>query len=157
MTPSIEKGGLANEYLEAQVRTAAIMITYLDQDGKARRILESLKNRYSDPAIDAYLGRVYYQLGLYPEAKERLENALKSTAGSVIPMTNEFKREILYYSACSIQGMFTKEEQNQALLVEALKAWNFYLEFSRCDERSQDNECMNAQKQRDELVKLMAQ
>jgi serine/threonine protein kinase len=157
MTPSIEKGGLANEYLEAQVRMAAIMIKYLDQDGKARRILEALKNRYSDPAIDAYLGRVYYQLGLYTEAKERLESALKSTAGSVVPMTNEFKREILYYSACSIHGMFTKEEQNQALLVEALKAWNFYLEFSKCGDRPQDTECMNAQKQRDELVKMMAQ
>ncbi len=157
MTPSIEKGGLANEYLEAQVRTAAIMINYLNQDAKARRILEALKARYSDPAIDAYLGRVYFQLGLYTEAKDRLESALKSTAGSVIPMTNEFKREILYYSACSIHGIFTKEEQNQALLVEALKAWNFYLEFSKCGEKSQDTECQNAQKQRDELVKMMAQ
>lgn len=157
MTPSLEKGGLANEYLEAQVRMAAIMISNLNQYTKARRILESLKNRYSDPAIDAYLGRVYYELRLYTEAKERLENALKSTAGSVIPMTNDFKREIHYYSACSMHGIFTKEEQNQALLVEALKAWNFYLEFSRCGEKPQDAYCINAQKQRDELSRVMPQ
>jgi serine/threonine protein kinase len=157
MTPSIDKGGLANEYLEAQVRMAAIMINNLNQYSKARRILESLKSRYSDPAIDSYLGRVYYELGLYSEAKERLDNALKSTAGSIIPETNEFKREILYYSACSIHGTYTKEEQNQALLVEALKAWNFYIEFSRCGEKPEDENCINAQKQRDELAKTMPQ
>ena len=61
MVPSIEKGGLANEYLEAQIRMAAILIKYQENYTKARKILESLKKHYSDPAIDAYLGRTYFQ------------------------------------------------------------------------------------------------
>lgn len=153
MVPPIEKGGLANEYLEARIRMAAIMIKQEKEFNKARKILEALKTQYSDPAIDAYLGRTYYHLGLYKEAQERFESSLKSTAGSVITSSNDFKREILYYSACSIDALFSKEEQNQALLVESIKAWDFYREFSKCDTRSKETECAYALKRREELSK----
>ena len=155
MVPPIEKGGLANEYLEAQVRMAAIMIKYQEDYTKARKVLESLKTHYSDPAIDAYLGRAYFHLSLYKEAQERFESALKSTAGSVVAQTNDFRSEILYYSACSIDGMFTQDEQNQALLVEAIKAWDFYLEFSKCSMKPKEPACVYAQSRRNELSTTM--
>ncbi len=155
MVPSIEKGGLANEYLEAQVRMAAIMIKYQENYTKARKILEALKSQYSDPVIDAYLGRVYFHLGLFKEAQERFESALKSTAGSVIPQTPDSKSEILYYSACAIDGRFTQDEQNEALLVEAIKAWDFYLEFSKCEIKPKEPACVYALRRRQELSTTM--
>jgi serine/threonine protein kinase len=155
MVPPIEKGGLANEYLEAQVRMAAIMIKYQENYTKARKILEALKSRYSDPVIDAYLGRVYYHLDLFKEAQERFESALKSTAGSVIPQTPDSKSEILYYSACAIDGRFTQDEQNEALLVEAIKAWDFYLEFSKCEMKPKEPACVYALRRRQELSTTM--
>jgi serine/threonine protein kinase len=155
MVPPIEKGGLANEYLEAQVRMAAILIKYKEDYTKARKILEALKSQYSDPAIDAYLGRTYFQLSLYKEAQERLESALKSTAGSVIAQTNDTKSELLYYSACAIDGMFTQDEQNQALLMEAIKAWDFYIEFSKCSMKPKEPACVYAQRRRNELSTTM--
>lgn len=155
MVLPIEKGGLANEYLEAQVRMAGILIRYKENYSRARKILEALKSHYSDPAIDAYLGRAYYHLELYKEAQERFESALKSTAGSVVAQTGDFKSEILYYSACSIDGQFTQDEQNDALLVEAIKAWDFYLEFNKCDLKAKEPNCVYAHKRRDELSRHM--
>ncbi|MBN1758004.1 MAG: serine/threonine protein kinase [Chitinispirillaceae bacterium] len=155
MVPPMEKGGLANEYLEAQVRMAAIMIKYQENYTKARKILEALKSHYSDPVIDAYLGRVYFHLDLFKEAQERFESALKSTAGSVIAQTPDSKSEILYYSACSIDGRFTQDEQNEALLVEAIKAWDFYLEFSKCDMKPKEPACVYAMRRREELSTTM--
>ncbi len=152
MVPPIEKGGLANEYLEAQVRMAAILIKYKQEYNQARKVLESLKNHYSDPSIDAYLGRTYFHLSLYKEAQERFGSALKSTAGSVIPQTNDFRSEILYYSACSIDGMLSQDEQNQALIVEAIKAWDFYMEFAKCSMKPKEPSCVYAQKRRSELA-----
>ena len=135
---------------------AAIMIRRQNDFNKARKVLEALKTQYSDPAIDAFLGRAYYHLGLYKEAQERFESSLKSTAGSVISSSNEFKREILYYSACAIDARFSKEEQNQALLVEAIKAWDFYREFAKCDPKSQEPECVFAIKRSQELTKSIS-
>ena len=48
-------------FLEAQVRMASIMIKYKENYNKARKILESLKSQYSDPAIDAYLQQLVLQ------------------------------------------------------------------------------------------------
>ncbi|MBN1127795.1 MAG: protein kinase [Chitinispirillaceae bacterium] len=154
MVPSIDKGGLANEYLEAQIRMAAILIKYQGQYIKARKILESLKTSFSDPAVDVYLGRAYFHLGLYAEAQERFESALKATAGSVIPQNNDFKREILYYSSCTIDKRYESEQNNAALLIEAIKAWNYYIEFSRCSPKAPDTECAFAFKRRADLKKL---
>jgi serine/threonine protein kinase len=155
MVPSIEKGGLANEYLEAQVRMAAILIKYREDYSRARKILEALKSRYSDPAIDAYLGRVYYHLSLYKEAQERFGSALKSTAGSVIAQTDDSKSDILYYSACAIDGTFSQDEQNEAILVEAIKAWDFYLEFAKCSMKQKEPACVYALQRRGELASMM--
>lgn len=155
MVPPMEKGGLANEFLEAQVRMAAIMIKYQESYTKARKVLEALKSQYSDPVIDAYLGRVYFHLDLFKEAQERFESALKSTAGSVISQTPDSKSEILYYSACAIDGRFTQDEQNEALLVEAIKAWDFYLEFSKCDMKPKEPSCVYAVRRREELSTTM--
>ena len=152
--PTIEKGGLANEYLEAQIRMASIMIKYQGQYIKARKILEELKSRYSDPAIDDYLGRAYFHLGLYADAQNRFENALKATAGSVIPQTHDFKREVLYYSAWTTDKRFENELRNGASLIEAVKSWNYYLDFSRCSPKRPDQECAFAFKRRIELSKL---
>jgi tetratricopeptide (TPR) repeat protein len=154
LVPSIEKGGLANEYLEAQIRMAAIMIKYQGQYIKARKILEELRSHYSDPSIDAYLGRAYFNLGLYADAQERFEGALKSSAGSVIPQTQAFRREILYYSAWTIDKRCDEENHSEGVLIEAVKAWNYYLDFSKCTPRSADQECAFAFKRKAELSKL---
>lgn len=157
MVPPIEKGGLANEYLEAQVRMAAIMIKYKENYNRARKILEALKSQYSDPAIDAYLGRTYFHLELFKEAQERFESALKSTAGSVVQQSNDFKAEIMYYSACAIDGRYMQDEQNDALLVEAIKAWDFYLEFAKCEIKPKEPACVYAKTRRKELSSSMEQ
>jgi tetratricopeptide (TPR) repeat protein len=133
---------------------ASIMIKFQGQYIKARKILEELKSRYSDPAIDAYLGRAYFLLGLYADAQNRFENALRATAGSVIPQTHDFKREVLYYSAWTLDKRFESEQGNGASLIEAVKAWNYYLEFSRCSPKTADAECAFAFKRRVALSKL---
>jgi tetratricopeptide (TPR) repeat protein len=133
---------------------AAIMIIEQADYGKARKILEDLKARYSDPAIDAYLGRAYYEMGLYTEAQERFETALKATVGSVIPQTPAFKRDILYISAATLDKRYQTESHNEALLIEAIKAWNYFLEFSGCPPRSDDEECAYAGKRSALLSKL---
>jgi serine/threonine protein kinase len=43
LVPSLEKGGLANEYLEAQIRLAAIYLKHEKQFDKARKTLERLR------------------------------------------------------------------------------------------------------------------
>lgn len=154
MVPSIEKGGLANEYLEAQIRMAAIMIENQQKFTKARKILEDLRTRYSDPAVDAYLGRVYYQMGLYKEAQERFEIALKSSTGSVIPQTGEFKRNIFFYSASALDGKYQKEEQNAAYRIEAIKAWDYFLTFAECSKIPNDLNCEYAFKRKTMLTDL---
>ncbi len=146
LVPSFEKGGRANEYLEAQIRMAAIMIREEGDYGRARKALEDLKERYSDPAIDAYLGQAYYQMGLYADAQDRFETALKATVGSVIPQTPVFKRDILYYSAATLDKRYETEPHNEALLIEAIKAWNYFIDFSGCAPRSGDEECTYASK-----------
>jgi serine/threonine protein kinase len=154
LVPSFEKGGLANEYLEAQIRMAAIMIRDQGDYGRARKTLEELKGRYSDPAIDAYLGQAYYEMGLYADAQDRFETALKATVGSVIPQTPAFKRDILYYSAATLDKRYVTESHNEALLIEAIKAWDYFLEFSGCTPRSADDQCAFAEKRSAELSKL---
>ena len=146
LVPSFEKGGLANEYLEAQIRMAAIMIREQADYSRARKTLEDLKGRYSDPAIDAYLGRAYYELGLFSDAQESFETALKATVGSVIPQTPAFKRDILYFSAATLEKRYETEPHNEALLIEAIKAWNYFIEFSGCSPHGGDDQCAYAYK-----------
>jgi len=53
----------------------------------------------------------------------------------VIQLTPEFKREILYYHAYTLDKKSSQEQFNQALLMEAVKAWNYFLDFSACPPR----------------------
>jgi serine/threonine protein kinase len=153
MVPSMEKGGLANEYLEAQVRMAMIELRHLKDFEKTRRILEKLRTKFSDPAIDAFLGEAYFHLGIFDEAQERIEAALSSQAGSVIQLTPEFKREILYYHAYTLDKKSSQEQFNQALLMEAVKAWNYFIEFSGCTVKGSDDQCLFARKRSADLEK----
>jgi tetratricopeptide (TPR) repeat protein len=130
------------------------MIKHQGQYNKARKILEALKERYSDPAIDAFLGRAYFHLSLYAEAQIRFESALNATAGSVIPQSLLSRREVLYYGAWTIDKRFEAAQNDRALLIEALKAWNYYVEFSRCSPKRPDEECAFAHKRRVELSRL---
>jgi serine/threonine protein kinase len=154
MVPSMEKGGLANEYLEAQIRMAAIYLRHFRQFEKARNILEKLRINFSDPAIDAFLGECYFYLGIYDNAQERIEAALASQAGSVIALTADFKREILFYHAYTLDRKNTPESSNQAQLMEAVKAWNYYIEVSNCGAKPSDGECLFAKKRLADLERL---
>jgi tetratricopeptide (TPR) repeat protein len=154
MVPSLEKGGLANEYLEAQIRLAAIYLKHEKQYDKARKTLERLKSQYSDPAIDAYLGETYHMLGMFDDAKERLNAALASQAGSVILSTPEFKRDILFYQASTLDKKAVLDGYSQAELIEAVKAWNYFTGFSGCPARPADEQCQFAKKRMHELGKI---
>jgi serine/threonine protein kinase len=153
MVPSMDKGGLANEYLEAQIRMAIINLRHLKEFEKTRSILEKLRTKFSDPAIDAFLGEAYFHLGVFDDAQERIEAALSSQAGSVIQLTPEFKREILYYHAYTLDKKSSQEQFNQALLMEAVKAWNYFLDFSACPAKTGDDQCLFARKRLADLEK----
>ncbi len=154
MVPSLEHGGLANEYLEAQIRLAAIILKHSKQYDRARKMLERLRTTYSDPAIDAYLGETYYWLGMFDEAKERLDASLASEAGSVVLLNADFKREILFFSASTLDKKAGLENYGQTILIEALKAWNYFIEFSACGSRPVDEQCQFARKRLNDLDKI---
>ncbi len=153
MVPSMEKGGLANEYLEAQIRLATLLLKRDRQYDKARKILEHLRRSYSDPAIDAYLGQAYFRLGMFDEAKDRLEASLSSQTGSVMQLNADFKKEILFYHASTLDKKAAMDNYGQALLMDAVKAWNYYLEFADCSTHSSE-ECAFAKKRLADLDKL---
>lgn len=156
IVPSVEDGGVANEYLEAQIRRARICLMYLNQLTKAQAILEKLRINYSDPAIDSYLGQIYFKRALYNEARDRLDAAINSKKGSVVQQDAISKRTLLYYYASSLDRQYVYIEQDPALLREAIKAWNYYREFSQCDDREnkRDKDCMFAKERLRELEKL---
>jgi serine/threonine protein kinase len=153
MVQSIDKGGLANEYLEAQIRLATI---YLKRDklyDKARKTLERLRKSYSDPAIDAYLGEAYFRLGMFDDAKDRIEASLTSQTGSVIPLNADFKKEILFYQASTLDKKAALDGYGQAALIDAVKAWNYYVEFCECSIHPSE-ECTFASKRLSDLDKI---
>ncbi|MFC1585431.1 protein kinase [Fibrobacterota bacterium] len=151
--PSVDKGGHANEYLEAQIRLAYITFKHLNQFTKSRSVLEKVRIQFSDPAIDAYLGQIYYKLALYNEAINRFEVALSAKKGSVIPQTRKFKRELLYYHASSLDKQYSFVDKDPALLIEAVKAWNYYMDFSECGRGAKDKNCAMAKKRSSVLKK----
>jgi tetratricopeptide (TPR) repeat protein/tRNA A-37 threonylcarbamoyl transferase component Bud32 len=153
LVPSTEKGGLANEYLEAQVRLAKIYLKQQTQYDKARKILEKLKKNYSDPAIDAYLGEAYFRLGMFDDAKDRFDAALSSQTGSVIPFTTEFKRNMIFFQASSLDKKTSLEKYSRISLIDALKAWNYYMDIAKCSSR-QDQECEYAHKRLEYLENI---
>jgi serine/threonine protein kinase len=158
LVPSLKNGGMANEYLEAQIRRAYICFHYLNQFTKARSILEKLRMEFSDPAIDAYLGQIYFKLALYNESRDRLEAALNSKKGSVMPQTEEFRRDLLFYYASALDRQYTYvDSRSPGLLIEALKAWNYYLQYSDCQSKLKDEQCIAASNRRSELEKIESQ
>ena len=154
MVPSLDNGGLANEYLEAQIRLAAIYLKHTKQYDRARRMLERLRMQFSDPAIDAYLGEAYYWLGMFDEAKLRFEASLGSQAGSVILLNQDFKREVLFFQASALDKKAGLNNYVPAALMEAQKAWNYYVEYSGCATRPGDDQCAYARKRLNDLDKI---
>ncbi len=144
----LNEGGRANEYLEAQIRVAYISFKHLNQFTKARAILEKLRLQFSDPAIDAYLGEIYYRQALYPEAVERLNAALSSKTGSVIPPTDELKSHLLYTSAYALDKHYIYVNRDPATLMKAVKAWKTYIRFTGCLQDSLKADCETALKRR---------
>ncbi len=154
LVPSVDEGGVANEYLEAQMRRAWICFDRLNQFTKARAILEALRMEFSDPTIDAYLGQIYFRQALYNEARDRLEAAINSKKGSVIQHGENFKKDLYYYYANSLDRQYIYVDQEPVLLREAVKAWNYYSEYSSCDKNVNEKDCIFAKKRLKELEKI---
>jgi serine/threonine protein kinase len=148
-----DKGGLANEYLEAQIRLATIYLKRDKQFDKARKTLERLRKSYSDPSIDAYLGQAYFRLGMFDDAKDRFEACLTSQTGSVMPQNADFKKEILFYQASTLDKKAALDSYSQVALIDAVKAWNYYIEFCECSIHPSD-ECVFARKRLSDLDKI---
>jgi serine/threonine protein kinase len=153
MVQSVDKGGLANEYLEAQIRLSTIYLKRDKQYDKARKALERLRKSYSDPAIDAYLGESYFRLGMFDDAKDRFDACLTSQTGSVMQQNADFKKEILFYQASTLDKKAALESYSQASLIEAVKAWNYYIEFCECSIHPSD-ECAFAHKRLLDIDKI---
>ncbi|MBD3315553.1 MAG: protein kinase [Chitinivibrionales bacterium] len=153
LVPSVSEGGVANEYLEAQVRLARISFRHLNQFTRARAILERLGMEYSDPVIDAYLGEIYFRLALYGEARDRLDAALNTSKGSVIPNGPDSKKDLLYYYAYSLDKQYIYVDRDPGTLREAIEAWNYYMVSARCEEED-DHECPFARKRLAELESI---
>jgi len=152
MVPSPDRGGLANEYLEAQLRLAHILHTNLKELTRARSILEQLRLEYSDPSIDAYLGGIYFSQALYAEARDRFQAALASKKASAIPFDDEFKGQLLYNNARAIDLQYSYVDKNAALLIEAIKAWQYYIDFADCVKKPGES-CQYASRRLSELQK----
>ncbi len=159
LLPPPEKGGDRAAYLEAQLRMSAIYFKHKDQLTKARSILEQLRRSYDDPAIDAYLGQLYYSQALYLEAKERLDAFFASTRPTVLRSSaffnpHEFQRDALYAYANALDAQYTYIEQKPELVDAAVSAWEKFVKFSECASDYDDKRCRFAEKRLPELSAL---
>ncbi len=159
LIPGPEKGGDRLTYLEAQLRMAAIYFRHKDQLTKARSALEQLRRDYDDPAIDAYLGQLYYTQALYLEAKERLEAFFNSNKPTVLRNSayfnpHEFQRDAIYAYANALDAQYTYIDQKQELLDAAMTAWDRFTRFSDCASETDDKRCRYAEKRESELAAL---
>jgi serine/threonine protein kinase len=158
LVPAPDKGGDRDVFLEAQLRLAAIYFRHKDQLTKARSILEGLRRDYDDPAIDAYLGQLYFGQALYLEAKDRLEAYFNSTKTTVLRNSSyfnphDFQKDALYAYANAIDGQYTFIEQKPEQLDEAIAAWGRFSRFADCASEPDDKRCRFAEKRSDELVR----
>jgi serine/threonine protein kinase len=156
LVPSPDKGGDRESYLEAQLRSASIYFRHKDQLTKARSILEQLRMQYDDPAIDAYLGQLYFAQALYLESKDRLESFFNSPKPTVLRNSDyfnphEFQRDALYSYANAIDGQYTYIEQKPEHLEEAILAWEHFVQFSDCGSDPDDKRCRFGEKRISEL------
>ena len=108
---------------------------------------------YGDPAIDAYLGQIYFRLALYEEAVVRLEKTLASPKGSVIPF-RRIKKNSYYYLASALDGKYTFLQQTEEKLLKAKGAWNQYIEKYDCASNPNEKTCELALRRIDELNRL---
>src|SRR5690606_16251447 len=159
LLPPPEKGGDASAYHEAQLRSAAIYFRHKDQLTKARSILEQLRSHSDDPAIDAYLGQLYFGQALYLESKERLEAYFASSKPTVLRNSasfnpHEFQRDALYAYANALDGQYTYIEQRPELLEDAIGAWEKFGRFSDCKAGTEDKRCRFKEKRAGELAAL---
>ena len=158
LVPPPDKGGDRQVYLEAQLRSASIYFKHKDQLTKARSILEQLRRDYDDPAIDAYLGQLYFGQALYMEAKERLEAFFGTTKTTVLRNSSyfnphDFQKDALFTYANAMDGQYTYIEQKPELLDAALTAWDRFGRFSDCAGDPDDKRCRLMEKRVDELAK----
>lgn len=158
LVPAPDKGGDRDVYLESQLRSAAVYFRHKDQLTKARSILEGLRRDYDDPAIDAYLGQLYFGQALYLEAKDRLEaffNTQKATVlrNSAYFNPHDFQKDALYAYANAIDGQYTFIEQKPEHLDAAIAAWDRFSRFAACADEAEDKRCRFADKRADELAK----
>jgi hypothetical protein len=121
-------------------------------------VLEGLRRDFDDPAIDAYLGQLYYGQALYLEAKERLEAYFNSTKLTVLRASNsfnphEFQKDALYAYANALDGQYTYIEPKPEVLDAAIAAWDRYSRFADCSSESEDKRCRFSEKRSDELVR----
>jgi serine/threonine protein kinase len=159
LVPAPEKGGDRQVYLEAQLRSAAIYFKHKDQLTKARSILEQLRRDYDDPAIDAYLGQLYFGQALYLEAKERLEAFFNSGKTTVLRNSSyfnphDFQKDALYVYANALDGQYTFIEQKPEILDAAMAAWDRFGRFSDCAGDPDDKRCRLMEKRSDELARM---
>jgi len=159
LVPPPDKGGDHDAYLEARLRSAAIYFRHKDQLTKARSVLEGLRRDYDDPAIDAYLGQLYYGQALYMEAKERLEAYFNSSKATVLRNSNwfnphDFQKDALYAYANALDGQYTYIEQKPENLDAAVSAWDRFSRFADCSTEAEDKRCRFAEKRSEELTRL---
>ena len=159
LIPAPEQGGDADAFLEGQLRSAAIFFKHNDQLTRARSLLEQLRQKYQDPAIDALLGQLYFNQALYMEAKERLEASFASDKPSVLRRSSffnphEFQRDAFYTYAMALDGQYSYIEKKPERLEQAIHAWEKFTKFSSCASGSNDKRCAIAEKRRDELIAL---
>jgi serine/threonine protein kinase len=158
LVPAPDKGGDRQAYLEAQLRSAAIYFKHKDQLTKARSILEQLRREYDDPAIDAYLGQLYFGQALYLEAKDRLEAFFNSTKTTVLRNSSyfnphDFQKDALFAYANALDGQYTYIDQKPEFLDAALLAWDRFGRFSDCAGDPEDKRCRLMEKRVGELAK----
>jgi serine/threonine protein kinase len=159
MIPSPDKGGDRQAYLEAQLRSASIYFRHKDQLTKARSVLEQLRRDYDDPAIDAYLGQLYFGQALYLESKERLEDYFNSSKTTVLRNSSffnphDFQKDALYAYANALDGQYTYIEQKPQFLDAAVTAWEKFGRFSDCAGDADDKRCRFMEKRMEELAKM---
>ncbi len=155
LMPPPSRGGDPQSYLLSQLEAANIYMQR-GQLTKARAMLEDLHNHYRDPAVDAYLGMLYFKSALYLEAKDHLQAALDSPRQTVLRLSDDFTpsalhADILYYLADAWDGQFTFVNKLPEYRDKAVAAYHSYLDFA-CSGSNADKHCETAKKRLQELT-----
>ncbi len=150
LVPPPEEGGNTHDYLQSRLRASRIYYSERNQLTKARSILEQLRSKYSDPAINLHLGRVYLKQALHNEAINQFEHALSSSEGSVMDMDTLTNRSY-YNKAVAFDNQYTFVDRDSTTKANAISAWQEYTEKYECSEETDDKKCEEALKRIEEL------